>query len=149
MTGWPGLSRPGPGQAVPALVRSFRPGAGHWASIDAPPGPDFREEGRFLNNAREEAASRAIYACAVQAHAMVSPDPGCEGQPTIGLLGYLDLASNGSSVPLHRCRVAANNDHFISLDVGCEGQESEGVLGFVTPVASPPPPAPPSDPTGS
>ena len=127
-----------------ALVRSVYPG-GHWASVDAAP-PGFTEELRFLIKRQGD---RALYACKVHSHAMITPDPGCEGQQMLGLLGYLDAQADGSTTAIYRCLVRDHFDHFFSPDPGCEGQIVEyggAPLGWARWVASPPAPPPPPPP---
>jgi hypothetical protein len=137
-----GLLAP-PDEFIP-LVRSLWPG-GHWASIHDP--PSFaREESRYL--IRKQGAN-PLFACKVRSHVMVSPDPGCEGQAGLGLLGYLDAAPDGTTSPIYRCLVNGVIDHFFSTDPGCEGQITEyggAPLGWARRVGSPPPPPPASTP---
>lgn len=56
----------------------------------------------------------------------------CEGQTTIGLLGYVDLDAppSGPSAPLYRCN--SGSSHYDSLNSACENNgTNEGRLGYV------------------
>lgn len=119
------------------LIRSFRPGRGHWASVRTAPG-GFTPEVRYTIRL---SGQRALFACGLGHHNFLSNDPNCEGQVQQGFVGYADQNAAGTRQPLHRCLVGANGDHFISTDPGCEGQLTEGVLGWVEDAAviAPPP----------
>lgn len=119
------------------LIRSWRAGQGHWASVQAAP-RGFIPEQRFTIRLT---GSNALFSCGIGDHNFVSHDPNCEGQTLLGFLGYADNDATGTRTPLYRCFTGGS--HFISVDPACEGQQTEGLLGWVTNPAQLPPPPPP------
>ena len=63
----------------------------------------------------------------------VTPDPGGEGQQPMGPVGYAWTDAAAGRMPLHRCRIGAGSDHFVSPDPSCEGQIHERLLGYGLP----------------
>lgn len=117
------------------IIRSFRPGAGHWLSVrEAPAG--FTPEVRYTIRLRGQ---RALFACGYLRHNFVSLDPNCEGQQQQGFLGYADQNAEGTRQRLFRCMVPTG-DHFVSTDEACEGYVNEGLLGWVEDAAQIAPP---------
>jgi hypothetical protein len=77
----------------------------------------------------------ALYSCLSGAEDhFLSLDPACEGQTSLGRIGFLFAAAppDRESVPVHRCIVPGRADHFASGDPGCEGQAREGLLGYAS-----------------
>ncbi|MBX3228501.1 MAG: hypothetical protein KF837_14370 [Labilithrix sp.] len=121
------------------LIRSFRPGHGHWASVRQAP-RYFTPEVRYTIRLHGQ---RALFACGFQRHNFLSLDPNCEGQVQQGFVGYADQNAQGTRQPLYRCN--AGGDHFITTDPGCEGHVMEGLLGWVEDAAGIAPPPEPVD----
>jgi hypothetical protein len=71
-----------------------------------------------------------LYECRVGQHNLLSREVGCEGLRSLGPVGYIPTAAAAGTVPLHRCRIGAGTDHFVSPDPGCEGQVMEQLLGY-------------------
>lgn len=105
---------------------------GHWATSRRLP-PGFAQEGAGWGLLREPAPGlQLLYSCLAGLHNILTLDPNCEGLHPMGPVGY--AATNpvvGTTIPLHRCRVASSGDHFVSSDANCEGQTLESVLGHV------------------
>ena len=113
------------------LWRSYDAARGHWASTRrAPPGFTKERSWRLLREAAP--GTVLLFECKVAGHDLLSPDVGCEGQPTLGPVGFAYTAAAADRVPLYRCRTAGG-DHFVSEDPGCEGQVQESLLGWVLP----------------
>lgn len=94
-------------------------------------------EGGWLifNESRTGQNRRSLYECRSGANKyFVSLDKNCEGNTTIGLLGYIGATAqsypggNGNLLPLFRCN--NGNSHFVSSDSKCEGARTEGLLGY-------------------
>ncbi len=80
-----------------------------------------------------DAGRSALYSCLHGADDhFLSKDPACEGQVSLGRIGFLFDSAPGDreSVPVYRCIVPGRADHFASNDPGCEGQTVEGLLGY-------------------
>jgi hypothetical protein len=60
-----------------------------------------------------------------------SLDPGCEGQRSMGPLGWAYDAPQDGAVPLYRC--FSGFDHFVWADAGCNGSGQESLLGYALP----------------
>jgi hypothetical protein len=74
-----------------------------------------------------------LYECLVGSHNMLSTSVNCENQHPMGPVGYIYETKQSGTVALHRCRIGAGSDHFVSTDPGCEGQKFEQLLGYVLP----------------
>jgi RHS repeat-associated protein len=75
-----------------------------------------------------------LYSCMVGGNdEMVSWNPTCEGQSTLGRLGYVynpALSQPAGTVPVYRCLIGT--DHFTSTTTNCEGQVVEFLLGYAS-----------------
>jgi hypothetical protein len=114
------------------LCRGYSATNGHWATSRLLP-PGFTQEScwRLL---REPAADTVmLYECRVGNHSLLTREASCEGQQEMGPVGYAYRSAASGRVALHRCRVGAGTDHFVSADPGCEGQTVESVLGYALP----------------
>ncbi|HEY3450228.1 MAG TPA: DUF5722 domain-containing protein [Myxococcales bacterium] len=114
------------------LRRGYRADAGHWATSRLLP-PGFAEERSWRLLREPEAGTAMLYECRVGDHSLLTPDVGCEGQFAMGPVGYVWTQPRAGAVALHRCRVGAGTDHFVSPDSGCEGQAFESLLGYALP----------------
>jgi hypothetical protein len=74
-----------------------------------------------------------LYECRVAQHNMLTTDVGCEGQLSLGPVGYAQTTQTAGTVALYRCRVGQGTDHFVSSDPACEGQAVDLALGYVLP----------------
>lgn len=115
------------------LQRSFHPTRGHWASSRLPPSGFTLEQVYHLDR-DEQPGTVLLYECRVGQHNVLSLDVGCEGLEPLGPVGWIATTQGGGGgVPVHRCRVGAGTDHFISPDANCEGQIHESLLGYAHP----------------
>lgn len=114
------------------LTRSNHASRGHWASSRIAP-PGFSAEGSWRLPRAAQPSSQLLYECLVGGHNLLTLDVGCEGLTPLGPVGYIWVQQVAGTIPLHRCRVAASGDHFVSPDAGCEGQTVESLLGYVLP----------------
>jgi len=114
------------------LVRGYRDGWGHRASTrDLPPG--FVEEQAYLLERSGQPNTTLLFECEVGDHSLLTSDPGCEGLPPLGPVGWIHDAPGAGRVELFRCYVASTGDHLLSPDPACEGQTVEQSLGFALP----------------
>ncbi len=72
-----------------------------------------------------------LYACMASQDQFLSINSQCEGQLSLGIVGYLSATTTTGAATLYRCITSATGDHFASLDAACEGQTTESVLGYV------------------
>lgn len=72
----------------------------------------------------------ALFGCLAGEDYFLSPDEACEGQLTLGVVGYAypSPPAGEASVPLYRC--ITDSDHFVSTSPGCDGWTQESLLGY-------------------
>lgn len=114
------------------VTRSFLSSRGHWCSSRRPP-PGFVAESSVRIHRHEQPDTALLYECRVGTHDMLSRDVGCEGQATLGPVGWIATTARAGWVPLYRCRIGAGTDHFMSTDAACEGATVDHQLGWVLP----------------
>jgi hypothetical protein len=92
-------------------------------------------DGPFSRYAAPGTGRTALYRCLVGSGHFFSTDPGCEGQTTESLLGYLsDTRSSSTPRPFTRCddQVSGAHGHWLAEDCPAEANVvGEGTLGFV------------------
>lgn len=123
----------------PGAVNRFASASDHWvANGVAPSGYGFEATLGFAAT-RAGPGRHALYSCIIGGDQFVSPDPRCEGQRVLGLIGFAydgPPDEPGGGVAIYRCTVSANGDHFVSPSPDCEGQHTEGMLGYLARVQS-------------
>lgn len=110
----------------------------HVASIrPMPTGFSTEISWRLLCN--QQADTVQLYECKFGGGTFISPDSGCEGQESLGSVGYIYTKQVGGTIPLYRCFSSQLNDHMVSKDAGCESPlyRTESLLGYVIPTQQP------------
>ena len=108
---------------------------GHWITSRLLP-PGFTEESQtgWRLYRTEQPGSTLLFECAVGApgssHSFPTPDPGCEGQQTMGPMGWILDAPGVDTVALYRCYSSSAGDHLVTSNANCEGWALESLLGY-------------------
>ena len=76
-----------------------------------------------------------VYECRVGGakggHSFISSDYNCENTFNMGPMGYLYNNKVDNSIPIYRCIINSNADHFISSNSYCDGEGSvEALMGY-------------------
>ena len=87
---------------------------------------------KILRNKKDE--TTLVFECreggANGPRTFISKDHQCEGQFNMGPMGYIYNKNVDGSVPVYRCYIKSNGDHFISSSSDCEGNVNEGLMGY-------------------
>jgi hypothetical protein len=114
------------------LLRRYVSDLGHWASLEISTHA-VREEASWRVMRDPSVGGHPIFECAYERTGeltFLSRDPLCQGQHLVRPAGHLFDRPLAGTAALHRCRVTANSDRFVSADPGCEGQSFEDLLGY-------------------
>ena len=76
-----------------------------------------------------------VYECRVGGakggHSFISSDYNCENTFNMGPMGYLYNNKVDNSIPIYRCIIKSNADHFISSNSNCDGKgTAEALMGY-------------------
>jgi hypothetical protein len=86
--------------------------------------------GPFIIYSVQQANTRALYRCYTGKNHFFSPDPGCEGQKTESLMGYISTTRGGETLrALSRC-LTPSGAHIHALDLQCDRHDA-GTFGYV------------------
>ena len=83
--------------------------------------------------ASAEGGDKKVYACKAGGDDFTAPSSDCESQ-TRGSPDndfFVHSSDGDNRLPLYRCLVTSNVDHFLTLESSCEGQTNEGVIGYI------------------
>ncbi|WP_228771996.1 serine/threonine-protein kinase [Actinokineospora iranica] len=122
-----------PARVPVALIRYNHPSGWHYSGTGAPPAGFSRESalGSLVKDA--EPGTRKLFACQVSnsEDRFTSTDQtgGCEGQKTLGFLGYIFTKQVPGTIALQRCNQGGS--HFDSRDPNCEGKTTEFTMGYL------------------
>jgi hypothetical protein len=115
-----------------SLTRYYGLGS-HWSLSGAAP-TNFHQEQTFAT--LSATTGTPIYSCALGNLGFTSLDKQCEGQLTMGTLGFISPTPKSGLVPLYRCYLPSAYDHFDTTASNCEGAPGavlDYVLGYVSP----------------
>lgn len=114
------------------LRRAFKGGSGHVATTRQLPA-GFVQEQTFKLLRRQASGTVLLFECQVGAHSLLTRQANCEGLFPMGPVGYVHTTQVSGTIPLYRCYIPSNGDHFVSRQSNCEGQRMEQLLGYVYP----------------
>lgn len=120
------------------LIRAFNGNGYHWTTTRMPPDGYVKEQSWKILREEEE-GTIMIYECRNDLiggkSSFVSFDIFCEGNLNMGPMGYVYKSRKSGTVPLYRCFMQVNGNHFVSNDSKCEGAaKNEILLGYVYPI---------------
>lgn len=78
---------------------------------------------------------KLVYECRIGGakgpQSFISHDYNCENMFNMGPMGYLYSSKVEGSIPIYRCIIDSNGDHFISSKSNCEGKgRKESLMGY-------------------
>jgi hypothetical protein len=112
-------------------LRRYYNGYDHISSL-TPPAGSYRAEFAQGYMLTRGAGLRPLFQCRAGSDRFTSPNSNCEGQASLGLIGYVYISRPAvAHRGLYRCLVRANGQHFDSTAANCEGQIVEGLLGYL------------------
>lgn len=99
------------------------------------PMPGFRTEAIWNLPCDGTPNTHPLYECQSSGGSFLSPDRGCEGQTSLGLVGNIFDTQVDGSIPLFRCYSQSLDDHMVSPNANCESTlyKTESLLGYVDP----------------
>ena len=82
-----------------------------------------------------DANMKLVYECRIGgpkgSQSFISADYNCENQFNMGPMGYLYNTKVQNSIPIYRCYVSSNGDHFVSSNANCDNKgKSESLMGY-------------------
>ena len=106
----------------------------HFASTGPVPPGTLIEGGFGLLAPPDARDTRVLYSCNYNGGWFTSTSDTCEGNTVLGEIGrlYKNPPADRPSLPIHRCVVPANGDHYITTNDKCENAEHrfEGTHGY-------------------
>ena len=116
------------------IVNSFN-GKYHYVSTrNLPSG--FKKQNSFkIMREKNNDDMTLVYECRVGGakggHSFISSDYNCENTFNMGPMGYLYNTKVDNSIPIYRCLIRGNADHFISSNSNCDEEGvAESLMGY-------------------
>lgn len=115
------------------LLKRAYDGTFHWVSSRMfPDGVYAEQQWKLFREPRED--TTMVYECKVGgangSHTMISKDANCEGQFSMGPMGYIFNDYVEGTEPIYRCYNPNNGDHLITTSSSCEGFTYESLVGY-------------------
>ena len=117
-------------------MANYYNGNSHFVSTrNVPSG--YKKQNSFLikRDKDSNAEMSLVYECRVGGPkgvaTFISSDPNCENTFNMGPMGYLYVNQVANSIPIYRCIISRNADHFVSSDPNCDGEgKAEALMGY-------------------